>query len=175
MQIAMSSGPSTSRTRIANTAIAAKDLFSITPTYLLPRHDLFPPLDTALQVTPGYRDAPRRSKITICYTSIEDQASRSHTDSARLCCCAAAIMRDILLMHRGYEIRENHGNFLLAFNRPLDALIFCAAVQHEFLQVRVAVLLDVHACVDPVHFVNSLFVFCNRFCSCSFHFWGHVH
>jgi hypothetical protein len=135
LQIAASSAPSTSRTAVAN-ATAAKDLFSITPSYLLPRHDVFPSLDTALQVTLGFREAPRRSKITIVYTALDDGESRTPAENTQLCACAAAIIRDMLLMHRGYEIRENHGNFLLAFERPVDALTFCTAVQHTFLQVR---------------------------------------
>jgi hypothetical protein len=157
LQIAVSSAPSTSRTAVAN-ATAAKDLFSITPTYLLPRHDIFPPLNTTLQVTPGYKDAPRCSQITIVYTSLDDDASRTSAENTQLCACAAAIIRDVLLMHRGYEIRENHGNFLLAFEQPMDALAFCTAVQHTFLHVCVGPSFPTFSLMSRLH--STMFAWC---------------
>ena len=49
---------------------------------------------------------------------------------------ACALIRDVLVQHRGYEVRENSGNFLLSFSAPEDALQFCIAAQKAFMHVR---------------------------------------
>jgi hypothetical protein len=49
---------------------------------------------------------------------------------------ACALIRDVLVQHRGYEVRENSGNFLLSFGRPADALRFSVAAQKAFMHVR---------------------------------------
>jgi hypothetical protein len=130
---------------LAANPAAAQDLFSVTPAYLLPRHAHFPPLDTKLRVTPGYADAPRTGNVTIVYTYLSPQGSgafsslpyaRASAAHAQLTRCACAILRDGLLSHGGYEVRENSGNFLLAFGRAADALVFATAMQLEFMQVR---------------------------------------
>jgi hypothetical protein len=130
--------PSPPQTPLASNPTAALDLFSVTPTYLLPRHSHFPPVDTALRVTPAYADAPRIGNITIVYTYVAAPALNLSEalggDGAVRCACA--ILRDGLLSHGGYEVRENDGNFLAAFGVASNALRFAVAMQLAFDQVR---------------------------------------
>jgi hypothetical protein len=118
---------------------AAQDLFSITPSYLLPRHALSPPLDTKLRVSPAYAEAPSTGNITICYTHLAPEPSpgRLTAPTLQLVRCSCAIIRDGLISYNGYEVRENGGNFLLAFGRATDALAFCCAMQLAFMHVRI--------------------------------------
>jgi hypothetical protein len=77
VQIAVPSALFVSRMAVAN-ATAAKDLFRSLPPIS------FPPLDTALQVTPGYRDALRCSKITIVYIALDDRVSHTMAKNTQL-------------------------------------------------------------------------------------------
>ena len=122
------------------TPAAALELFSFTPTYLLPRHAHFPPLAARLQITAAYADAPKSGNITIVYTYLVLNAAPWAADAAaaqQLTRCASAIVRDGLLAYGGYEVRENGGaDFLLAFDAAAAALHFAAAMLLAFAQAR---------------------------------------
>lgn len=136
VQIGDSVSPSCSSVAGARTVV--QELFTVLPAYLVPRHQLFPTLNTHLKVTPSYAEAPREGTITICYSYISSQQELeawSVEGGRAVVRAATALVRDQLITFSGYEVREMSGNFLLAFRSPDDALRFCISTQHAFMQV----------------------------------------
>ena len=67
---------------------------------------------------------------------MQDIDSRHVAGAKAVVRMACALIRDVLVPHRGYEVRKNSGNFLLSFGVPEDALLFCIAAQKAFRHVR---------------------------------------
>eukprot|EP00892_Ulva_mutabilis_P007916 jgi/Ulvmu1/5497/UM023_0033.1 len=122
---------------VAGSRTVVHELYTVLPAYLVPRHQLFPTLNTHLKVTPSYAEAPRDGMITICYSyisSLRELDAWSAEGGRAVVRAATALVRDQLLAFGGYEVREMSGNFLLAFRSPDDALRFCISAQHAFMQ-----------------------------------------
>lgn len=137
MQIEDSVSPSCSSISGARTVV--QELYTVLPAYLVPRHQLFPTLNTQLKVTPSYAEAPREGTITICYSYVSSQRELdawSVEGGRAVVRAATALVRDQLVAFGGYEVRAMSGDFLLAFQSPDDALRFCISTQHAFMRVR---------------------------------------
>lgn len=137
VQIGDSVSPSCSSIAAAGTIV--QELYTVLPAYLVPRHQLFPTLNTHLKVTPSYAEAPREGTITIAYSyisSLRELDAWSAAGGRAVVRAATALIRDQVTAFGGYEVREMSGNFLLAFRSPDDALRFCISTQHALMRVR---------------------------------------
>eukprot|EP00241_Pyramimonas_parkeae_P009511 CAMPEP_0114273074 /NCGR_PEP_ID=MMETSP0058-20121206/28887_1 /TAXON_ID=36894 /ORGANISM="Pyramimonas parkeae, CCMP726" /LENGTH=125 /DNA_ID=CAMNT_0001392473 /DNA_START=1 /DNA_END=375 /DNA_ORIENTATION=+ len=111
------------------------DLVEVVPPFRLTHK--FPPLSTVHQLTPSAYDAPV-SPLTIAFTYVDGAADINGFDPL-LYFEAVELhnhcLRLTLAEFQGYEIREQDGQFLLAFQSVHSALHWAVATQQALLSL----------------------------------------
>uniref|UniRef100_A0A061RW70 Adenylate cyclase n=1 Tax=Tetraselmis sp. GSL018 TaxID=582737 RepID=A0A061RW70_9CHLO len=121
----------------------AHELVMVVPWPLKARALCYPPVSSIKPLTPSWDQAPAAENVTILFTFIESwnklkswdktQEPGTLADDVR---SLQAVVRYNLVIHNGYEVEGEDGNFVCAFHAAFDALRFSVAVQKSLLEVE---------------------------------------
>lgn len=134
---------------LGEAALVQAELVQIVPKSLATRLALFSNLRTVRQLEPSYFDSPGLDdmQITVVYTYIDSlkelTVALKEVMDESIALLTAAVRSTLAVCH-GYECRESHGEFLLAFHSPSDAYMWSLLAQSTFMKMDWPSLLLAH-------------------------------